>query len=86
MATDLASRGLDIKGIETFIDYDMLGQLTQYLHRVGRTARAGKKGRGVVNQNLNECLQFSLTENIRDSSQRGRPKNVEGSYQTFIRC
>ncbi|KAL5495218.1 DRS1 [Sanghuangporus weigelae] len=48
MATDLASRGLDIKGIETVVNYDMPGQLAQYLHRVGRTARAGKKGRSVT--------------------------------------
>ena len=45
MATDLASRGLDIKGIETVINYDMPSQHAQYLHRVGRTARAGKRGR-----------------------------------------
>ncbi|KAG8219828.1 DEAD-domain-containing protein [Butyriboletus roseoflavus] len=48
MATDLASRGLDIKGIETVVNYDMPNQLSQYLHRVGRTARAGKSGRSIT--------------------------------------
>lgn len=45
MATDLASRGLDIKGIDVVINYNMPAQFAQYLHRVGRTARAGRTGR-----------------------------------------
>ena len=44
LATDLASRGLDIKGIETVINYEAPQTNEIYLHRVGRTARAGRKG------------------------------------------
>ncbi|KAG0165454.1 nucleolar DEAD-box protein required for synthesis of 60S ribosomal subunit [Apophysomyces sp. BC1034] len=48
LATDLAARGLDIKGIETVINYNMPTQFPQYLHRIGRTARAGRNGRAVT--------------------------------------
>lgn len=44
LATDLASRGLDIKGVERVINYETPNQYEVYLHRIGRTARAGKKG------------------------------------------
>ncbi|TLS39378.1 DEAD/DEAH box helicase [Pseudalkalibacillus caeni] len=44
VATDLASRGIDIKGVTHIINYEMPADLDFYVHRVGRTARAGAEG------------------------------------------
>jgi ATP-dependent RNA helicase CshB len=44
IATDLASRGIDIEGVSHIINYELPSDLDFYIHRVGRTARAGNSG------------------------------------------
>jgi ATP-dependent RNA helicase DDX5/DBP2 len=44
VATDVAARGLDIKDIKMVINYDFPSNLEDYVHRIGRCGRAGKKG------------------------------------------
>lgn len=44
VATDVASRGLDVKDISIVINYDMPTCIEDYVHRIGRTGRAGQKG------------------------------------------
>lgn len=45
VATNVASRGLDINGVSHVVLYDVPRTLSDYLHRVGRTARAGQAGK-----------------------------------------
>ncbi|HUO56022.1 MAG TPA: DEAD/DEAH box helicase [Candidatus Paceibacterota bacterium] len=47
VATDIASRGIDVKGIELVINFDIPSQSEDYVHRIGRTARAGEKGHAI---------------------------------------
>jgi ATP-dependent RNA helicase RhlE len=57
VATDIAARGIDVKGIGLVVNYDLPDNPEDYVHRIGRTGRAGATGRAVT---------FALQEQERD--------------------
>ncbi len=48
VCTDVAARGLDVKGVSHVYNYDVPNDSKQYIHRIGRTARAGKDGNAIT--------------------------------------
>jgi len=48
IATDVAARGLDVDDLEVVFNYDLPNDAEDYTHRIGRTGRAGKKGRAIT--------------------------------------
>jgi ATP-dependent RNA helicase RhlB len=48
VATDVAARGLDIEGLSLVVNYDLPVEAENYVHRIGRTARAGKTGKAIT--------------------------------------
>ena len=57
VATDIASRGIDVSGIELVINYDLPDDAQNYVHRIGRTGRAGRKG---------HAISFAMPDQSRD--------------------
>ncbi|OQA57960.1 MAG: ATP-dependent RNA helicase RhlE [Candidatus Omnitrophica bacterium ADurb.Bin277] len=47
VATDIAARGIDVRGIELVINYDLPDEAENYVHRIGRTGRIGHKGHAI---------------------------------------
>ena len=47
VATDIASRGIDVMDIEVVINYDLPDDASDYVHRIGRTGRAGREGKAI---------------------------------------
>ncbi|HBZ17364.1 ATP-dependent RNA helicase SrmB [Candidatus Pantoea floridensis] len=81
IATDIAARGIDIDDISHVINYDLPRTADTYLHRIGRTARAGRKGTaislveahdhvllGKITRYINEPLKARVIEELRPAS------------------
>lgn len=74
IASDAASRGLDIPSITHVINYDMPTSITSYVHRVGRTARAGKAGQACTLFTKSEAAWFLKQVAKGDNIKRGNKK------------
>ncbi len=66
VATDVLSRGIDIKDINLIINYDVPGDAEDYVHRVGRTARANTTGIAITFINENDMDRFQRIEKLID--------------------
>ena len=64
VATDVVSRGIDIDDIDLVINYDVPRDPEDYVHRVGRTARAAKKGMAITFVNEKQMREFGRIESL----------------------
>lgn len=76
IASDVAARGLDIKGIDLVINFDMARSGDDYLHRIGRTGRAGESGLAIALINATEWNLMASIE--RYLGQRFERRVIEG--------
>ena len=64
VATDIAARGIDVVGIETVINYDLPDDAENYVHRIGRTGRAGHEGRAISFATPEQGKEIRSIENL----------------------
>ena len=79
-ATDIAARGLDIEGVTHVYNYDLPPTVTDYIHRIGRTGRAGAQGKAItlVAAHQHEKLrkmEAALKERLRRTAAKKKPRS-----------
>ena len=64
VATDIAARGIDVRNVEVVVNYDLPDIPETYVHRIGRTARAGASGQAVSFCSANERKSLYAIEKL----------------------
>eukprot|EP00794_Sanderia_malayensis_P005774 gene5774-6479_t len=75
VATDVASKGLDFRGIQHVINYDMPDDIENYVHRIGRTGRQGNTGVATtfINKSCDESVLIDLKHLLMEAKQKLPP-------------
>jgi ATP-dependent RNA helicase RhlE len=73
VATDIAARGIDVTGIELVVNYDLPGTAEDYVHRIGRTGRAGQPGHAIAFATPDQERDVRAIERLIRASLRVRP-------------
>lgn len=79
VATDIAARGLDVEGITHVFNYDMPLDVESYIHRIGRTGRAGQRGMAITmvaqrDQGKLEAIERGINEQLHRRTVKAEPE------------
>jgi ATP-dependent RNA helicase RhlE len=80
IGTDALSRGIDVEGIDLVINYDVPGDAEDYVHRIGRTARAATTGTAITFVNDRDLKKLKSIEQLIDRpiAQKELPEELKG--------